>query len=64
MLPTKRRRGDGRQLKHRQFYLNIRNFFFSVRVTKQWNRFSREAVEPLSLEIFKMCLDTVPSNLL
>ncbi|KFV87623.1 hypothetical protein N308_00210, partial [Struthio camelus australis] len=50
--------------KHRQFCLNMRKNFFTVRVTEHWNRLPREAVESPSLEIFKSHLDTVLGNLL
>lgn len=47
-----------------KFHLNTRKYFLTVRVVKQWNRVPREAVESLSLQIFKTQLDIAPGNLL
>ncbi|KFO87104.1 hypothetical protein N320_11031, partial [Buceros rhinoceros silvestris] len=44
--------------------LNVRRSFFTVRVVKHWNRFPREVVESVSLDIFKTLLGVVLSNLL
>ncbi|KFQ85444.1 hypothetical protein N337_11139, partial [Phoenicopterus ruber ruber] len=52
------------KLKHRRLPLNIRNHFFTEKVTKHWHRVPREVVESVSLEIFKSCLDMVMGNLL
>lgn len=49
---------------HRKFCTNIKKNFFTVRVTKHWNRLPREVVESLSLEIFKACLHAYLGNLL
>jgi len=48
--------------------LDIRNYLFTERVVKHWNRQPREAVESPSLEVFKryvgvMFRDTVPGRL-
>ncbi|KFV77926.1 hypothetical protein N308_11537, partial [Struthio camelus australis] len=50
---------NGHKLNHRQFYLNLRKNFFTVRVTEHWNRLPRKAVKSPSLEIFKTCLDVI-----
>jgi len=47
----------------RKFHLNMRKNFFPLRVTEQWNRLPREAVESPSLEIFKTRLDKVLCSL-
>ncbi|KFQ87900.1 hypothetical protein N337_08700, partial [Phoenicopterus ruber ruber] len=53
---------NGHNLQHRRFPLNIREHFFTVRVTELWHRLPREAVESPSLEIFKSHLDVVLGN--
>lgn len=64
MVLSNRMRSNGHVLKHRKFHLNMRNNFFTLRVTKHRNRLPRDAVESPSLEILKACLDVVLCNLL
>ncbi|KFV73013.1 hypothetical protein N308_11271, partial [Struthio camelus australis] len=55
---------NGHKLKHRQFHLNLRQNFLTVRVAEPWNRLPREVVESPSLEIFKTHLDVILGNVL
>jgi len=64
MVPSDRTRGNGHQLKHKKFHLNMRKNFFSLRVTEPWDRLPREVVDSPSLEIFKTHLDEVLYSLL
>lgn len=48
-----RRRGNGLELKHTKFRLHVRKDSVVVRVTENWNRFTREDVKSPSLEISK-----------
>jgi len=57
-----RTRGKRYQLKHRRFPLNIREHFFTVRVTECWHQLPREVVESPSLETLKSHLDVVLGN--
>lgn len=50
--------------KERQFRLNIRKNFFTIRVTKPWHRLPREVVDGPSPETFKAVLDGALSSLL
>lgn len=52
VVPTDRTRGNEDKLKHREFLLNIRKHFFTVKVMKRWHRLPREVAESASLEIF------------
>jgi len=64
VVPSNRKRGKRHKQKHRKFQLNMRKDFFTLRLTKHWNRQPRGAVESPSLGIFKRLLDAVLCNLL
>jgi len=65
VVRSDRTRGNGQRtkLECKKFHLNMKKFF-TVRVTEYWNRLSGEAVESLSMEIFKIHLDVFLCNLL
>jgi len=62
VVPSDSTRGNGHQLKHRRFHLNIRKHFFTVRMTKHWHRLFGDVVEFPSVEIFHSHLDMVLGN--
>jgi len=42
VVPSDRTRDNRHKLKHRKFQLNMRKNFFTFKVTKPWNRLSRD----------------------
>ena len=49
--------GNGFQLTEGRFGLDVRGKFFTTRVVRCWKRLPREAVDALSLEVFKDRVD-------
>ncbi|GAB0179180.1 mitochondrial enolase superfamily member 1 [Grus japonensis] len=64
VVPSDRTSGNGHNLEHRKFHLNMKKNFFTVRLTEHWNRLPREVVESPSLETLKKHLDVILCNLL
>ena len=63
VVASNRTRGNGHKMQHRDFCLNVRKNFFTLRVRERWNRLPREAVES-PLETFKTHLDVTLCSLL
>ena len=52
------------KLKHKKFHTNMRKIFLALTVTEHWNKLPGEAVESLSLKIFKTLPDASICNTL
>ncbi|KAJ7414807.1 hypothetical protein WISP_81546 [Willisornis vidua] len=58
-----RTRNNGYNLKEGKFGLDMRKKFFTMRVVRYWNRFSKEVVDAPALTVFKARLDKALNNL-
>jgi len=55
---------NGFKLREGGFRLDMRRYFFTLRVVKDWPMFPREVLEAPSLETFQARLDGALSNLI
>jgi len=60
---SKGTRNSGLKHEHKKFLTNRQNFF-TVKMTKHWNRLPREVVQSPSMEVLKTHLDTYLCDLL
>ena len=54
MVSSNRTRGNGQEVMHRKFHLNMRKNFFTMQVTKHCNMLPRKVVESPSSKIFRI----------
>lgn len=61
VVASERTRGNGHKLRHGMIHLNLRKYFFTVRMVEHWHRLLLAVMKSLSLEIhskaFWTCLE-------
>jgi len=57
VLCRDRIRGNGFKLNKGRYRLDIRNFFFTIRMVRHWHRLPREVMDALPLETLKVRLN-------
>lgn len=52
-------RKEAADTRTKEILLNIKKYFFTMRVTKHWHRFLREILESPFLQTYKICLNFI-----
>lgn len=58
MVSSDRTRGNGQKLKHGTFHLNLRKYFFTMRMIEHWHRLLGAVMKSLSLETYSKTIWT------
>ena len=64
LVSTDSMHGNGSKLHQGRFRLEIRNYLFTERVVKHWNRLPREVVDASSQSVFKRHVGNAFNNML
>lgn len=63
VVPSTRTRDTGNKLKCKSHHLNIREYFFTLMVTKHWNTLPKDVANSPTSNVFKTCQDIVLGSL-